>query len=100
MKEDQTLKEYVQKAREVYPQSLPVQYFQKVFDDDITYERKFASGNSLQKLSKEARNAACHGTGVEIDVNNAHPSLLLSILEENEPEHNKTIFKLFCKCYP
>lgn len=43
----------------------------------------------MQKLSSEARRAAFNGIGVEVDVKNAHPTFLLSLLEEHEPDHNK-----------
>ena len=53
------------------------------------YERKIARGQSLQKLSKGARQAACHNIGVEIDIKNAHPTLLFKMLRENDLDHNK-----------
>ena len=58
-----------------------------------------ANGDSLQKLPKEARVAACHNRGVELDIANALPTTLLNLLEANAPNHNKHVLKLYCENY-
>ena len=89
--EKEVLTAYISIAKLQDPDPIKVEYYQSVAHEEngIVYERKFAKGHSLQKLSRGARQAACHEIGVEIDIQNAHPTLLLKILEENAPDHNK-----------
>ena len=59
-----------------------VQYYQPIVDcrQNIVYERQFAMGPSLQKLSKGARKSAVSGIGTEIDIGNCHPQILQNLL--------------------
>jgi len=50
----------------------------------------------LQKLSKEARAAACFEIGMEIDIENAQPSLFLNVLNNISPNHDKSLLKKYC----
>ena len=45
------------------------------------YGRKYARGPSLQKIGREGRDAALRKIGVDVDMENCHPSLMRILLE-------------------
>ena len=54
---------------------------------------------SLQNLSKSARKVACENLGVEIDICNAHPTLLKNFLAEKQVIDEYKMIKLYAENY-
>ena len=68
---------------------------------DIKYARLFANELSLQKRNKEIRRAATIGHGIEFDIMNSQPHLLLRLIKgiEEHPEENYPMLTRYCKYF-